>query len=154
MIVATEVLYHSRARRSLQDVLACIRAGVTLATAGRAIRANDEHDLRTPHRFTRLFSDEPAAIERTLEVAARCTFSLGELRYRYPSERLPDGTTSAEHLRALTLAGAAVRYGDEAAIPAAVHRQLASELALSTSIVDSRCPATLMTSSIRPITQK
>jgi len=30
-------------------------------------------------------------------------FSLGELRYRYPSERLPDGTTSAQYLRKLRL---------------------------------------------------
>ncbi len=130
LVVATEVLYHSRARRSLQDVLTCIRHGVTLATAGRLIRSNDEHDLRTPHRFAKLFGDEPAATARTLDIAARCSFSLAELRYRYPSERLPDGRTSAEHLRELTYAGAAKRYQDELSIPAAVRRQLDSELAL------------------------
>jgi error-prone DNA polymerase len=37
----------------------------------------------------------PAAVARTHEIAARCTFSLGELRYRYPLEKLPDGATSA-----------------------------------------------------------
>ncbi|HTL38660.1 MAG TPA: PHP domain-containing protein, partial [Kofleriaceae bacterium] len=85
LAAATEVLYHSRARRPLQDVLTCIRHGVTLATAGRLIRGNDEHDLRPPHAFKKLYADEPGAIERTLELAARCTFSMGELRYRYPS---------------------------------------------------------------------
>ena len=53
LVAATEVLYHSRARRPLQDVLTCIRHGVTLATAGRLIRGNDEHDLRAPHAFAR-----------------------------------------------------------------------------------------------------
>jgi error-prone DNA polymerase len=127
-VAATEVLYHSRARRPLQDVLTCIRHGVTLATAGRLIRGNDEHDLRAPHTFHKLYADEPAAIERTLDIAARCTFSLGELRYRYPSERLPDGTTSAEYLRKLAFDGAAWRYAGD--IPANVRAQLDSELAV------------------------
>jgi error-prone DNA polymerase len=142
IVAATEVLYHSRARRQLQDVLTCIRHGVTLITAGRRIRGNDEHDLCAPHRFARLFADDPAAVARTLEVAARIRFGLGELRYRYPSERLPSGTTSAAHLRLLAYAGAARRFEagatpagtaevtGEAAIPPAVRHQLDAELAL------------------------
>jgi len=128
LVAATEVLYHSRARRPLQDVLTCIRHGVTLATAGRLIRGNDEHDLRAPHAFGRLYADERAAIARTLDIAARCTFNLGELRYRYPSERLPDGRTSMEHLRSLTYEGAAWRHGLH--VPANVRTQLEAELAV------------------------
>jgi error-prone DNA polymerase len=126
LVAATEILYHSRARRPLQDVLTCIRHGVTLTTAGRLIRGNDEHDLRAPHVFSRLYADEPGAVARTLELAQRCTFSLGELRYRYPSERLPDGRTSMEHLRSLAFDGAAGRYGGD--IPANVRTQLDAEL--------------------------
>ncbi|MDB4956090.1 MAG: dnaE2, partial [Myxococcales bacterium] len=154
LVAANEVLYHSRARRPLQDVLTCIRHGVTLATSGRLTRGNDEHDLRGPHAFGKLFADEPAAIAHTLDIAARCTFNLAELRYRYPSERLPDGTTSGEHLRKLVYEGAAWRYagpsssepakagewgpsssepakaGEWGPIPANVKRQLDSELAV------------------------
>jgi error-prone DNA polymerase len=135
VVAATEVLYHSRARRPLQDVLTCIRHGVTLVTAGRRLRGNDEHDLCAPHRFARLFADDPEVVTRTGEVAARCRFGLGELRYRYPSERLPSGMTSAAHLRQLVYAGAAQRFEGvgvtgEAAIPPEVRRQLDAELAL------------------------
>ncbi|MEP6863865.1 MAG: error-prone DNA polymerase [Deltaproteobacteria bacterium] len=128
LVAANEVLYHSRARRPLQDVLTCIRHDVTLATAGRLIRGNDEHDLRAPHAFGRLFADERAALSRTLDIAARCTFSLGELRYRYPSERLPDGSTSAQYLRKLVAEGATWRYSGD--IPANVRAQLDAELAV------------------------
>ncbi|HSD86681.1 MAG TPA: error-prone DNA polymerase [Kofleriaceae bacterium] len=128
LVAATEVLYHSRARRQLQDVLTCIRHGVTLATAGRLIRGNDEHDLRPPHAFRKLYADETAAIARTLDIASRCTFSLGELRYRYPSERLPDGTTSAAYLRRLAFEGATWRYAGD--IPGNVRSQLEAELAV------------------------
>nr|HEX4313533.1 error-prone DNA polymerase [Kofleriaceae bacterium] len=130
VVAATEVLYHTRARRPLQDVMTCMRHRVTLATAGRRIHDNAEHDLRAPHVFAKLFADDAAAVARTLEVAARCTFSLAELRYRYPSERLPSGATSADYLRELTYRGAADRYGGAATIPADVRAQVDSELAL------------------------
>jgi error-prone DNA polymerase len=128
LVAANEVLYHSRARRPLQDILTCIRHGVTLATAGTRIRGNDEYDLRAPHAFSRLYADEPAAVARTLEIAQRCTFELGALRYRYPSERLPDGSTSADYLRSLVDEGAARRYHDD--VPSNVRRQLDTELSL------------------------
>ncbi|MCY4074198.1 MAG: PHP domain-containing protein, partial [Acidobacteria bacterium] len=91
LVAATEVLYHTPARRDLQDVLTCIRHGVTLAAAGRLTRPNGEHYLKSPEVMAQLFADEPALVERTREVASRCTFSLSEIRYRYPAERLPDG---------------------------------------------------------------
>ncbi len=128
LVAANEVLYHTRARRPLQDILTCIRHGVTLTTAGKQIRGNDEYALHAPHAFGRLFADDAAAVERSLEVAARCAFSLGELRYRYPSERLPDGSTSAAYLRKITEDGARSRY--DAEVPSDVRRQLESELSL------------------------
>src|SRR5581483_5396972 len=107
---AIEVLYHTPARRELQDVLTCIRHGVTLSSAGRLLKPNAEHALATPQAFAQLFADDPAAVARTNDVAARCSFHLGELRYRYPTEKLPDGTTSSEWLRHLTHEGAKRRY--------------------------------------------
>ena len=128
LVAATEVLYHTPARRDLQDVLTCIRHGVTLAAAGRLIRPNAEHDLKSPQRMVQLFADEPVLVERTREVASRCTFSLSEIRYRYPAERLPDGKTSSDWLRELTLGGARERFG--AGVPPAIREQIDRELAL------------------------
>ena len=128
LVAATEVLYHTPARRDLQDVLTCIRHGVTLATAGRLIRPNAEHDLKAPHTLARLFADEPALVERTREVASRCAFTLSEIRYRYPAERLPDGRTSSAWLRELTLDGARTRFAGD--VPPAIREQIDRELAL------------------------
>ena len=130
LVAATEVLYHTPARRDLQDVLTCIRHGVTLATAGRLIRPNAEHDLKSPQRMAQLFADEPALVERTREVASRCTFSLSEIRYRYPAERLPDGKTSSDWLRELTLRGAHERFGGNDGVPPAIREQIDRELVL------------------------
>lgn len=125
-VAAVEVLYHDRARRPLQDVLTCIRHDVTLHTAGRLLRGNAEHVLLAPDDFARLFEDVPQALARTLEVAERCRFSLRDLRYRYPEERLPGGKSSHQWLCELSYAGARWRYGGS--IPEEVHEQLDKEL--------------------------
>jgi len=127
-VAATEVLYHTPSRSALQDVLTCIWHGVTLSTAGRLTKPNAEHALKTASDFNALFADDPGAILRTEEVASRCTFSLSEIRYRYPSEELPDGTTSAERLRRLTFIGARQRYPE--GIPSDVAGQIEKELDL------------------------
>jgi error-prone DNA polymerase len=128
LVAAQEVLYHHVARRPLQDVLTCIRHGVTLAAAGRKTKPNTEHALKTEQAFAHLFSDVREAVARTDEVAARCAFSLSALHYRYPSENLPNGLTSSEWLCELTMRGANQRYNGS--IPDDVRTQLAHELAL------------------------
>ena len=128
VVATTEVLYHTVDRRRLQDVLTAIRVGKPLHQAGTALAPNAEHALLPPRAFRTRFDDDVAAVARTREVAARCAFSMGAVRYRYPSEHLPDGTTSSQWLRHLTYEGARTRYGG--AIPAPVTTQLDKELAL------------------------
>lgn len=127
-VAALEVLYHVPERRDLGDVLTCIREKKTLEEIGDKTRPNAEHALLAPHAFARLFEDDPRSVERTLEVAERCAFSLDELRYVYPTERLPDGRTSSEWLRELTLQGASKRYPE--GVPPKVLEQIEKELRL------------------------
>ncbi len=126
-----EALYHSMTRRPLHDVLTCIRHGVTLATAGTLIRGNAEHALMSAGNMRMLYQDDQAAVERTHQIAARCAFDLRELRYRYPSEALPDGTTSKDRLRELCMRGMASRYPEGVEVDRdKVQRQIAKELSV------------------------
>jgi error-prone DNA polymerase len=125
---AIEVLYHDPERRALQDVMTCIRHGVTIHTAGRRLKPNAEHALVDGSAFAALFEDDPAAVARTTEIAARCSFSLDQLRYRYPAERLPRGMTSSSYLRELALDGVRKRYNG--LVPDKIARQLEKELDL------------------------
>ena len=125
-VAANEVLYHNPSRRRLQDVLTAIRLGIPVTACGRRLKANAEYTLKSPYTFARLFADDPAALERTLEVAERCNFSLAEIHYRYPSEQLPGGMTSAEWLRRQVFDGARRRYGEH--LPETVAAQLEKEL--------------------------
>jgi hypothetical protein len=128
IVAGTEVLYHTPARRRLQDVLTCIRHGVPLGRSSAFTKPNAEHALLAPSPFRRLFHDDVDALARSAEILADCTFSLSELRYRYPSERLPDGTTSMQWLRRLTHDGAKIRFPD--GVPEDVTAQIDKELDL------------------------
>ncbi len=132
VVAGSEVLYHTPARRTLQDVLTAIRHNVALDHAGDRLQPNAEHELKSPWAMAQLFHDLPDALRRTVEVADRCPFSLHELRYVYPAERLPDGTTLGQWLRQLTEQGACERYRstDWHAVPTDVRAQIERELDL------------------------
>ncbi|MFW5850214.1 MAG: error-prone DNA polymerase [Spirochaetota bacterium] len=128
MVAATEVLYHAAERRELHDVLTCIRHGVTLNEAGSRLPANASHALLSAEEMYERYRDAPRMVSRTLHVAERAAFSLDEIDYRYPNERVPAGYTTSEWLWELAFAGARRRYGGT--IPADVRSQLQKELAL------------------------
>lgn len=125
-VAGMEVLYHEYARRPLQDIMTCIRHGVNLGTAGTLLKPNAEHAIKSSESFNRLYKDDPESIARTLEITDRCTFCLSQLRYRYPSEKLPDGSTTTDHLKQLTHKGALSRYPN--GIPHSVLSQIEKEL--------------------------
>jgi error-prone DNA polymerase len=124
----TRVLYHTPGRRPLQDVLTCIRHGTTLHEAGDRLQPNAEHALLSPWAMGQLYADQPGSVAQTLAVAERCTFRLDQLRYVYPAQRLPDGTTHGQWLEHLVLDGAKARY--QGTVPADVLAQIRKELEL------------------------
>ena len=132
LVAANEVLYHNPGRRRLQDILTAIRHGIPVASCGRKLKPNAEHCLKSAQAFATLYQNDPAIVDRTIEIAERCSFTLDEIRYRYPSEKLPDGTTSSQWLRHQTFNGARCRYGES--IPGSVISQIEKELELIDSL--------------------
>ena len=86
LVAANDVHYHIPQRRPLHDVLTATRLGCTVAELGDRVFVNAERHLKSPEEMLRLFDGHSAIVERTAEVADRCTFSLTELRYDYPEE--------------------------------------------------------------------
>src|ERR1700757_413640 len=110
LVATNDVLYHQPERRPLQDVLTCIREGCTIGEAGYRLAANAERHLKRPQEMARLFRGHDDAVERSLEIAERCRFSLDELRYEYPEEPVPEGMTPQQRLAELTWQGAVERF--------------------------------------------
>ena len=86
MVAVGDVLMHHGSRRQLADVLTCMREGCVIDQIGRRALPNAERRLKGGPDMARLFRNHPAALHRTLEIAARCSFCLSELSYEYPDE--------------------------------------------------------------------
>ncbi|HEX6861101.1 MAG TPA: error-prone DNA polymerase [Caulobacteraceae bacterium] len=128
MVATGDVLYHGPERRALQDVLTCIREGCSIHTAGLRLEANAERHLKSSTEMRRLFARWPEAVERSLEIAGRVAFDLGQLKYEYPDEPVPPGKTAIQHLTKLAFDGARWRY--PAGVPETVTATLRKELRL------------------------
>ena len=128
LLAVNDALYADPDQRDLQDVLSCIREGVTIETAGRLLEANAERHLKPPDEMARLFRDAPEAIAETGHLLDRIGFSLDQLRYEYPDEPVPAGWQAQDWLADLTWRSAATRYPH--GVPEKVRRSLGEELAL------------------------
>ena len=129
LIAVNDALHHEPGRRRLQDVMTCIREGVTLAEAGARLQRNGERHLKSPPEMARLFADHPEAVPETLRFAELCRFGLRELAYIYPDEPVPPGKTAQAHLEDLTRAGLDLRWPEETQAKQAARRQMEEEFA-------------------------
>lgn len=126
LVAGGDVHMHIAERRAMQDTLTAVRLGVPVFEAGDALHPNGERHLRSFSDLAQLYPQ--ALLDETLAIAARCQFSLDELRYEYPEELVPPGVTAIAHLRRLTEEGLLGRFPDGA--PDKVLAQIEHELAL------------------------
>lgn len=126
-LVATgDVHMHLRSRKPLQDVLTATRLGRPLSECGLQLERHAERHLRSRLRLAQRYPTD--LLRATQNVAARCAFSLDELRYEYPDEIVPEGETPISHLRHSSEAGLHRRYPQ--GVPPRVSAQLDAELSL------------------------
>ncbi|MBT8098255.1 MAG: error-prone DNA polymerase, partial [Gammaproteobacteria bacterium] len=126
LVACGDVHMHRRSRRLLQDMLTAIRERVTIDNAGFLLYPNGERHLRSIELLQHIYPAELLA--ESVHIADAMHFSLDELRYQYPHEIVPDGETTASHLRRLTEAGMQRRWPD--GVPDKVVRLIEHELQL------------------------
>ncbi|TCP08989.1 error-prone DNA polymerase [Caldimonas thermodepolymerans] len=126
LVAAGDVHMHVRSRKPLQDVLTAIRLGRPVRDCGTALQPSAERHLRSRLRLAQVYP--PELLQASVELAAQCTFSLGELAYEYPEEVVPPGETAASYLRRMTYEGARERFPQ--GLPPKVHELIERELAL------------------------
>ena len=127
-VVTNDVLYHIHERAMLHDVVTCIRNRCTIDTMGDLRHLYADRFLKSPEEIERLFSDYREAMRRTSEIADRCRFSLTELEYQYPEEKLSQSMSAIEALKRLSWVGAKWRYPE--GVPDKVIKLLKHELDL------------------------
>ncbi len=127
LIATNDALYHDAQQRDLQDVMACIREGVRIESAGRLLESNAERHLKPAAEMMRLFRTAPEAIAETQVLLDLIDFDLDHLKYDYPQEPVPPGMTAHEYLKRRVWFHAGIKY--KWRIPKKVKRLLRRELA-------------------------
>lgn len=127
-VVTNDVLYHVHERDQLHDVVTCIRHNCTIDTLGDLRHRYADRYLKTPEEMYRLFPGYEGALRRSVEIADQCRFSLDELKYQYPEEKLLPGLSAIDALKKLTWEGAKRRYPE--GVPQKVIDLLRHELTL------------------------
>ncbi|WFC43935.1 error-prone DNA polymerase [Pseudoxanthomonas sp. SE1] len=125
-VAAGDVHMDVRRQRVLQDTMTAIRHTLPLAECGGHLFRNGERHLRTRRALGNIHPGE--LLENAVSLARRCTFSMEEVKYRYPAELVPDGHTPASWLRELTERGMRERWKGD--VPPAIVAQIDDELAL------------------------
>jgi error-prone DNA polymerase len=108
MVAHNHVLMHHAERLPLQHCLTAIRLNQPVQQLGQALLANAEQRLHTLAELQDLYP--LALLQETQVIAERCTFSLRELRYDYPSEVIPPEIRPIDYLRQLCFQGAQLRW--------------------------------------------
>ena len=127
-VVTNDVLFHEPDRQLMQDVVTAIRHNVTIDELGHRRERFADRYLKAPEEMHRLFGRYPEALARSVEIMERCRFSLDELAYQYPEEKLFPKLTPQQALKKFTWEGAAERYPE--GLPDKVRGNLEHELAL------------------------
>jgi len=121
VVVTNDAHYTDPTDRELQDVLVCIRHGLTLEQSAHLRRPNGEFHLKSEAEMLALPPGQPDAqpivrrawrsgIDTAAEVAERCRVELGFERYRFPGFDVPKGETPFSELARLCQEGARKWY--------------------------------------------
>ncbi|WP_223554637.1 error-prone DNA polymerase [Pseudomonas sp. BF-R-01] len=123
-VASGDVHMHTRGRRALQDTMTAIRHHLPVAEAGLRLHPNGERHLRSLDVLQSIYPQ--ALLDETLTIARRCTFDLGQLRYQYPRELVPEGQTASSWLRHLTEEGITWRWpkGPQAKVLKQIDKEL------------------------------
>lgn len=122
------VLMHTATRLPLQHTLTAIKHGCSVNQLGEQRLTNTERTLRSQEKLAKLF--KPEWLQESVAIAKRCTFSLEELKYEYPSELVPDGHTPMSYLIAL------VEYGKKLRFPEGVPNDIAATIDKELALID------------------
>lgn len=128
LLATTDALFAAPEDRPVQDILTCIREGLTIRTGGRRLAANAERHLKPAPEMMRLFADRPDAVAQSVAILDRITFRLDQLSYHYPNEPVPEGWDAQDWLEALVWTGAEAKFPE--GVPPKLQTSLTDELKL------------------------
>jgi len=105
LVATNDCHYLRRDDAFAHEVLLCIGTQTTLADPDRLRYAAEEFFLKSADEMSRLFPDDPSAIENTLAIAERCDVEIGDGGFHLPEFPVPAGETVDSYFESVARAG-------------------------------------------------
>ena len=97
-VVTNDAHYVDASDNDAQDLYICIQTKTNQKDPKRLFMADPSYYIKSPEEMQQLFSDQPAAVARTVEIAQSCDLSLDFSQTHVPNPHLPDGVTPDQYL--------------------------------------------------------
>jgi DNA polymerase-3 subunit alpha len=110
LVATSDAHYVYQQDAEAQDVLLCINTGRFRTDTNRLRMENDQFYLRSPEEMYAAFPGLEEAVARSQQIADTVDIDLELGRRHFPTYTLPSGTTAADYLRELCVAGLKERY--------------------------------------------
>ncbi len=133
VVATTAAHYATPADGRIAAAMAAVRARRSLDEADPYLPPGSGAHLRSGAEMAQLFARYPAAVPTAAAIGEQCAFDLRLVAPKLPPYDVPPGHDENSHLRQLTMAGAARRYGSPEQRPDA-YAQIEKELAIITAL--------------------
>jgi DNA polymerase-3 subunit alpha len=110
LVATNDVHYLQRAHASAHEVLLCLQTQTVMSDPKRMRYATDQFYLKSRAEMEALFRDVPGALDRTVDIAARCDVELPFGVSHFPTFHIPEGLTAREYLVRIAHEGLKKRY--------------------------------------------
>ncbi|MDD2758333.1 MAG: DNA polymerase III subunit alpha [Patescibacteria group bacterium] len=99
LIVTRDIHYLNPEDEEAQDILTCIRDGVTIDQPDRHTSVGIDCSMAKGEEIAKRFKHIPEALENTVKIAERVDLKLDLNKWHFPPIELPAGKTADEYLR-------------------------------------------------------
>src|SRR6266481_557788 len=109
LVATNDCHYLHHADAHAQEVLLCIQTGKTMSDEHRMKFATDQFYFKTAEEMARVFGEVPEALQRTVDIAARCNVKIDSMQNSFPDFQVPEGHTVDSYFEAVVREGFARR---------------------------------------------
>lgn len=111
LVATNDAHYVRQADYEFQDVYICIQTGTNVLDDKRLRMEDSSYYIKSPAEMAALFSDYPAALDITGEIAQQCNVSLGFGQMHLPRYPTPNNEDADTYLGRICWEGFNKRYG-------------------------------------------
>src|SRR3982075_1883105 len=100
-------LHHDDAHA--QEVMLCIQTGKTMSDTHRMKFPTDQFYFKSAAEMAQVFGELPEALQRTVDIAARCNVKIERIANPFPEFKVPEGHTAGSYFEMVVREGFATR---------------------------------------------